>query len=238
MSLLTIIQDASIECSLLKPSTAFANTDPAIVRLVRLSEKVGQRLMKVFDWQVLTKEKTYTSVATEEQTSFFEADFDRFIPETMWNRTDQYLIAGPVTAREWQDLKATNYSDTANRKLRYRGGSALITPTMPAGKTIAYEYVSNQWCQSSGGSGQTAWAVDTDTGVIDEELLTLGTIWEYLANEGLPNNTQAEAYESRFNTLIENDRPGDDILISGDIFGGYRHYSGAPGVAGSGGLFQ
>ena len=242
MSLLTICQNASDELEILEPTSVIGNPNSEVQKLLRLANKVGYRLMKVFNWQVLTKETTYTSVATEEQTSFLAADFDRFCPETMWDRTDQYLISGPITGTEWQGLKATTYSDTEHRKFRYRGGSVYIIPTMSAGKTIAYEYISKNWCQDSSLTGQSVWAADDDTGILDEELITKGVVWEYLNAESLPNASQAAAYEEYFNILIENDRPNEDILVAGAIFGGSRgrgsrHFTGGPPVRGSGGLF-
>ena len=242
MSLLTIMQDASVEVSLLKPSTAFANTDPAIVKLVRASEQVGRRLAKIFDWQVMTKERTFTAVGTEEQTGIFTGvtDFDRFIPETFWNRGEQFLISGPISAVEWQGLKATSYSDTERRKFRHRGDSVYVIPTLTSGDSIAFEYVSTGWCKKSDGTLQTSWILDTDLGVIDEELLTLGTIFQYLANEGLDSGVAARNYQEYFELLTENDQPSDDVLVAGDLFGGVsqgRHFGGAPPVAGTGGLF-
>lgn len=240
MSLLTIIQGAADETEILRPTSVISNTAPEVQKLLRLANKVGDRLMVVFPWQILSNEKIYTSVGTEEQTSFFESDFDRFITETMWNRSDIFMISGPITAQEWQGLKATSYSDTEHRKFRHRNDSMFIIPLIDAGKTIAYEYVSKNWCQSSGSVGQSAWAADNDTGIINEELITRGVIWEYLNAESLPNATQAASYEEYFELLIRNDRPSEDILVAGDIFSGSRgsrHYTGTPPVSGSGGLF-
>ena len=240
MSLLTIVQAVADEVDILRPTSVISNNNSEVQKVLRLSNKVGDRLMKVFPWQILSIEKIYTSVGTEEQTNFFETDFDRFLPETMWNRSDIFMISGPITAQEWQGLKATSYSDTEHRKFRFRGDSMLIIPLIDAGKTIAYTYVSKNWCQSSGSVGQTAWAADDDTGILDEELITRGTIWEYLNAESLPNATQAASYEEYFELLIRNDRPTEDILVAGDIFSGSRgsrHYTGTPPVSGSGGLF-
>ncbi len=242
MSLLTIGQNVAREVGVIQPTAITTATDPDVAKILRLCNKVGERLQKIFDWQVLTKERTFTSVATEEQTGIFTGitDFDRFVPETFWDRTAQDLISGPITAVEWQGLKATSYSNTEARKFRHRGGLVYITPTMAAGKTLAFEYISTDWCESSGAVGKSAFTADTDVGRISEELITRGVIWEFLVNESLPAEGAAHAYEEYFQALAENDRPGDDILVAGDIFGGSsqgRHFGGAPPVSGSGGLF-
>lgn len=240
MSLLTIIQDAAVECKIIKPTSVIGNTAPDTENLLRLANKVGDTLMRVFDWQILTKEHTFSSVATETQTGILPADFDRICKETFWDRTDQYLIAGPVTQTEWQGLKAVTFSTEENRKYTIRGGNILIIPTMEGGKTLAFEYVSNQWCQDASSTGQTSWAADTDTGVINEELITRGVIWEYLTAEGLPNASQAASYQDYFKTLIKNDKPKTKIASAGDIFTGTsrgRNFTGDPAVTGGWGLF-
>lgn len=229
MSLLTIIQDAADEVGVLQPSSVINNNDQGVKQLLRLSNRMGWTLMKAFDWQVLTKEDTFTSTATEEQSGILNSDFDRFLRETMWDRTDIIFISGPITAVEWQGLKAQDYAETQFPKFRYRGGSVYIIPTLDAGNTIAYEYVSKNWCQSSGGTGQTEWADDTDTGVLDEELMTRALVWAYKNAEGLPAEEAAFSYESYFRMLCEQDQPDANIMVAGDIFATTgRRFLGAP----------
>lgn len=228
MSLLSIVQDIADEAGLTRPSAAYGSTDPAIQQVVRVVNKVGKRLVTEAPWQALRKEKTFTGVAGETQTSIIPADFDRFIPETFWDRTNNVLFSGPVTSTEWQGLKAGSYSDTSLPRFAYRGGDVLIIPGLDGGESLAFEYVSTQWCQSSGGTGQTAWAADTDTGVLDEELLTLGGLYELLAALGQPSQAAAAQYQARMKRLLGNDQARVDVLSAGDIFGGGRHFSGAP----------
>ena len=237
-----MVQNACDEVGIIKPSAVAASTNPELEKMLRMANKVGKRLQKIFDWQILTKERTFTSVGTEEQTGIFTGitDFDRFIPETFWNRSQQFLISGPISSVDWQGLKATSYSDTERRKFRHRGGLVYVIPTLSSGDTIAFEYVSKNWCAKADATPQSSWILDTDTGLLDEELMTRGIIYEYLANEGLPSQGAAHAYEEYYQALTENDRPSDDILTAGDMFGGVsqgRHFGGAPPVAGTGGLF-
>lgn len=236
MSLLTIIQGAADEVSVTRPSTVVASTDPEVQTLLRLSNKVGLRLMKIFPWQALVAEHTFTALGQEEQTAILPSAFNRFVSESFWNRTTVKLVSGPSSPVEWQGFKANSYSDANNPKFRYRGNTVYLLPAPTAGDTLAFEYVSKNWCESSGGTGQTAWAADTDVGVLDEELLTLGLIYEYLQGEGQPSVEAARHYEDCFNTLIDNDQPNAQILVAGDIFEGFRHFSGTPAVSGSGSI--
>lgn len=232
MSLLTICQAVADEAGIEpRPTSVIGSSQPVVLRLLRYANKTGTQLMKKVAWQVLRKERTFTSVATETQTSILPSDFDRFVPETFWNRSSQELITGPVTGKEWQSLKASSYSSTP--KFAYRGSAVLVIPTPSAGDSFAFEYVSKNWCQSSVGTGQSAWAADIDTGVLDEELMTRGLKYVYLTDEGLPNAQAANDFDDYFNTLLSNDQPDSGIMLAADIFGtaSGRHFSGTPEIA-------
>jgi len=234
MTVLSIVQDTTKQTGVIAPPvTVIGNADPGVEKLLRLSNKLGKRLMTAFPWQVLRVEDTFTSVATETQTAILPADFDRIIKETFWDRTTPVIITGPSTAEEWQGLKARSYSNTRYPKFAYRGGAILVQPTLAAGKTLAYEYVKKNWCQSSGGTDQSAWAVDTDVGILDEELMTLGLVYLHLVSEGLPSNVEAKDFDDYFKTLTKNENPKAGVLTAGDIFGSGRHYGGVPGALSS-----
>jgi len=219
---LKIIQNAADEIGLAQPATGIGNGAVETLKMIRYADKVGNALMKSFHWQILTKEKTFTSVASETQTStILEADFDRFIPETFWDRTAAFLMTGPTTPKEWQNLKATDYNNTGSRKFRLRGDSILVIPTPTAGLAYAYEYVSNKWVDiAASGTPKVAFTLDTDIPLINSELLTLGIIYEYLDGDGLPAVSAAKTYLDMFKLLAKNDQPSSGTLLAGDIFGG------------------
>lgn len=233
MSLLTICQDAADEIGITRPSTIASNTSDEAFKLLRYANRVGYRLMKAVPWQILRAEQTFTALAGETQTGILPDDFDRFIPETFWDRTNTTLVIGPVSSVEWNGLKANSYSDSTARKFILRGGAVSALPAFSGGESLAYEYVKNTWAQSSGDAAQTKFQADTDTSLIDEELLTLGVIFEYLDGEGQPSQRAAVAYEERFGVLLKNDQPTAGVMLSADIFGGARRFSGAPPTNGA-----
>lgn len=235
MTLLSLTRDAADEIGITQPATVAGNSAPEAQKLLRYANKVGNRLMKLVAWQVLRKEQAFTAIAGETQTGILPSDFDRFVPETFWDRTATRLISGPVTSNEWSGLKATVYN-SANRKFAYRGGAVLVIPVFAGGESVAFEYVSNQWALATDGTTyKTTLSVDTDTSILDEELITLGVIYEFLLGEGLPAGDAAVAYEKRFNMMIENDQPASGVMVAGDLFSGSgsRHYSGTPPAGGT-----
>ena len=231
------MQDAADEIGISQPTVGISSTDSNNLKLVRYANKVGKNLMRNFAWQALTKEQTFTALAAETQTSILPADFDRFIPESFWDRTGVNLITGPISMAEWQGLKANSYGNTSNPKFRHRGDTVLVIPTLTAGHSLAFEYVSKYWVDiAATGTPKATFTIDTDVGLIDEELLTRGVIYEFLEGEGLPSMSAAKAYLDYFKLRAKNDKPSSGILSSGDIFGGSqaRHYDGTPPSAGVG----
>ena len=92
--------------------------------------------------------------------------------------------------------------------------SLLFTPVPPAGETIAFEYASKNWCQSAGGAGQSQWIADTDTGVIDEQLMTAGIIWRWKQSKGLEFAEDFNKYEMRVANAMVRDTPAMSLNMN------------------------
>jgi hypothetical protein len=224
MTLLAICQAVADEVrTLTRPATVAGNTDPDAVALLRYANRIGTRLMKAYAWQALRKEITFAALAAEEQAAL-PADFDRIVPETLWDRTNYALISGPASAVQWQSLKADSYSDTTRPYYAYRGGKLLILPVPAAGVSIGGEYVSQNWCTDS---------ADDDLSLLEDDLMAAGIKYAYLTDEGQPNAAAAGDFNDYLGTLLANDQPTGNILSAGDLFGGGRHFAGAPSAGGA-----
>lgn len=195
MTLLTICQCVADHAGVPRPSSIIGNNDINARRLLQAAQQAGKyiaqgmiyspntgRITSVHSWSDLCTEYTFT---TDGSSSYSKpSDFKRFVGNTWWNRTGTRKLS-LVTPQDWQRFKGTN---TIAAGVEYymieRGGSILIYPTEPSGSTFAYEYVSANWCQSSGGTGQSAWAADDDVGVIDEDLIEKEARWRFLQMRG------------------------------------------------------
>jgi hypothetical protein len=195
MSLLTLIQDAARELGLSSPSSAINSSDQQIIQLVALANREGIELAKRHPWQKLTKEKTFTGTAAAAQVGALAADFDRFVDESFFNRSKKRPVFGPISPQDWQHTQAM-VASTLSESFRVRGDDVLITPT-PTTDTYAYEYISTQWCESAAGTDQSAWAVDTDVGLLSESTMTLGVMWRFLRAKGFDYAEPFRAYELR-----------------------------------------
>lgn len=186
MSLLTIVQETASDLGLRQPDVVVGSTDLTAQILFRLANQVGKHLMRYHDWQALVVAKTFTSLATQEQTNALPTnDYDRMIYNAeVWNRTSNQRFVGPTPQRYWAYL--LNGAITAGFPGYWRilGDDLNILPVMTAGQTIAFEYISKRWAASSGGTAQDAFMADTDTTLLDEELFVLEMVWRFRKSRG------------------------------------------------------
>lgn len=228
MTALTIIQNASSRLSLTSPSAVFSSTDAQIIQLRNLMNMEGKTLARRAAWTKITKEKTFSTTAAAAQTSSVPSDFGFYINETMWNRTSGRQILGPLSADDWQAHQALGITAVIDQYFRFRGAGTdaiLLGPGTPtASETVAYEYCSNQWCEAAGGTDQSAFAVDSDVGLLDEELITLGVIWRFKAAKGFDYGEDFRTYEMEVAKAIARDGGRPRI----DLAGGFAEtiYSG------------
>jgi hypothetical protein len=197
VSLLSICQDVSKQLAIGSPTAVAASTDTQARQFMRLANQEGKELARRFDWQILTKEATFTTLAAETQATVttLATDFLRIIDKSMWNRTMNQRVAGPLSPQAWQKKKASAAEAGFGNWFRIRGGLILFYPTPVAGETIYFEYISKNWCESSGGTDQDAFAADTDVSFIDEEIIKLGLLWRFLASKGADYAEEFAAYE-------------------------------------------
>lgn len=204
MTLLSVIQDAQDAIGLDRASAVANSTDQTVRTMLQLAQQEGRELARRHPWQALVTEKTFTSTATEEQSGVIPSDLDRYINESFHNRTRNRRVIGPLSPLEWQKEKAISASILTDT-FRVRGDSFLLHPTPAAGDTYAFEYVSKNWCESSGGTGQASWQADTDVGRLDEALMTLGIIWRFKKSKQFDYAEDFATYQQQVTQAIMRD---------------------------------
>lgn len=198
MSLLSVCQDAArvIGGGRIPSAIVGATADNLAQLLLALANEEGRSQMRRYAWQALQSEKVFTTTAADTQAGAVPPDFDRMIPETMFNRTRNRFVAGPMSAADWQRAKSSAIT-TINPIFRMRGNLILFTPQQTAGETVAFEYVSKNWCESNTGTRQARWLADTDVALLDEDIMALGLIWRFRQRKGLSYAEDLEIYERR-----------------------------------------
>jgi hypothetical protein len=220
-------KDAADEIGIPQPASIINNTDPSVLQLLRAANRTGKRLVTRHGWEAITKEGSFTALAAESQGTLtgIASDWNRFKNNTMYDRTSKWKISGPITDTQWQRLNAST-SSGVRHWFRIRGGKIIIWPTMTAGHSIYFEYVSKLWVDS--GTGATpavpdaaAFGNDANTIAFDEELMTLGIIWRFLKGKGLPYTEQKAEYETELGDQIMQDGAKAVINLDGGVNDGW-----------------
>ena len=177
MTLLTICQDAAKIIGITAPSAVTSSTDTSVIQLEACVNQEGRAQVRTYTWEILIKEGSHTTVAAESQGAITSIASD-------WGRFSNN----------------TNY-------FRIRGGLLLMSPTPTSGESVKFEYVSKNWVDTSGGSTANAdkFSGDSQTTVLEEELIVLGVVWRFLKLKGLPYDMQFMEYKTRMQEYTNQD---------------------------------
>jgi hypothetical protein len=209
VSLLTICQAVAEEVGVNAPSTIVGSTDRTAKQLLRLANRAGKIIAKK-DWPVLSLEWTFTTEADEASYALPD-DFGRMLSETAWDRTNYWQLRGSLSAQEWQIRKSALVTTATTRKrFRIKAASGVrkffIDPTPDAEEELVFEYISTQWCQDSGGTGQTKFAADSDVARISEDLIELSVLWRFREAKGLDYEEARAEYDAQLDSTFAEDR--------------------------------
>lgn len=219
-TLLSIIQDVADELSLDRPGTVIGSDNQTARNLLSLANRQGRDMVRMAPWTILQLTHTFT---TSNGTASYAlpSDYDRLYDETEWDRANQQPLLGPTDPVEWQTIKSGGIgTGGVYRRFRIKRDSTstvrkiYIDPTPSVdGDTLAFEYISKNWCATSGGTPAAEWANDTDVPILDADLFRLGIIVRYRRGRGLDFDSEALEYKEMFDVLVGQDRPSKTLNL-------------------------
>ena len=210
MNVLEICQRFANAVGFPEPSTAVANQAEDVMQIVELLNQEGRALSRRHDWQALTFEGTFTTVATESQGTLASIigatqQLRKIVNDTIWNRTTQQPVCGPLSNRNWQAQKALSLTGPFP-EYRIRGNTLRFDPAPTAGQSCYFEYISKCWCTDvTGATYRTNVAADTDEVLLDDEIMLAGLEWRWLRKKGLSYAEEFASYEGLVADAISGD---------------------------------
>ena len=78
---------------------------------------------------------------------------------------------------------------------RVRGDELIVTPIPTADETLAFEWVSFNWCEDNAGTGQDEWGADDDVSRLPAKLFKAGLLWRWKQAQGLEYAEDFNKYE-------------------------------------------
>lgn len=216
-TLLELIQQATDEIGIPQPSAIIGQVDDQSRQLLALANREGKDFSVLANsrggWQNLHKEYTFTTVSGTADYAL-PSDFEYFVQRSFWDGNMLWELMGPISAQEKQILRYGSVTSGPRRKFYVRGNMLYLDPEpTTTGDTIAYDYYSNAWCQSAGGTDQTKWNDDTDFYKLDEDCFIQGMKWRFLRAKGLDYGEEKKAYDSDCMRVLARDGGARDLSL-------------------------
>lgn len=142
------------------------------------------------------------------------SDYDRQIDRTHWDKSKHWEMLGPETAQQWEWL-ISGYISTGPR-VRYRifGGYFQIWPMLTTSEVLGFEYVSNGWATSSGGTAQTSFTADTDTCIFPDRLMVTALKLKFWQVKGFDTFAFQRDYDMQLGLAKSNDAGSLDLSMA------------------------
>lgn len=155
------------------------------------------------------------------------SDLNYFMVQTFWDRNFRWQLLGPLDAQEWQVLKSGISPTGPRRRFRIMDNQFNIDPvpgfsTSDNGAIEVFEYYSNAWCQSTGGTAgtpQMVWTADTDNYLLDDDTMVLGVIWRYLRAKRLSYDEEKNTYDLRIERVMARDGASRNLPLNASASG-------------------
>ena len=160
-----IINDVAVEVGLSAVIDPFGSEDRNFKQLVTLLNTSGRDLLLMRYWQDFTEEATINVVNPGDTGDYdFPSDYDRIVPDTMWDYSEDNPVLGPATSKQWQELVADTVQLQEYLVFRIQRSQIRIFPQPPSdGKEIRYEYIRNTWVESASGDLANSCVANADT---------------------------------------------------------------------------
>lgn len=223
VSLLDMIEEVTDELELPRITTIIGSVDPQARRFLRLANRQGRALMREFDWIELQRLHTFSTVLNQSEYDFPD-DYDRITIDTVWDRGMLTPIVGPIFPATWQAIKSGLIgSGIYFRRYRLLRSATTTTakftidpPSPNAGDTLAFEYISNGWCQNPAKTEVfDEFSSDNDTLLLNRDLMVMGVIWRWQKAQFLDFSASLAEYNEELDRITGRNTPSPAVSLAG-----------------------
>ena len=215
MTLLTVVRDVCAAVGVALPTTVFGSlqANRTMQEMVALANEMAQRIAyDLRDWTVLRTTATY--VGDGVTTSFaLPADFKRMLlTSNVWRSTStQEPMMFVSDVDEWVRRRSFNESGAWGEWI-LMGGRLHIAPAMGVGVSARHSYLDKNCIALASGGLSDRFTDDVDSFRLDERLLKLGMIWQWMANKGSPYAEPMGTYSDAIANAMGHDQPAPIII--------------------------
>jgi len=223
-----IINRAATELGLASVADPFASDDPNFIQLVALLNAVGEELCSAYQWEFLTQSHQIVTSSLDSGDYDLPTDFLYMIPQTGWERTNNFPVSGPLSAQDWTYLLGRNLvSTTIYASFRIQAGLFSIFPRpVVDGLDINFEYQSKNWVidnTTPPGVYTDECLQASDTVLFDKNLATRYLKVKYLEAKGLDATAATDDFTQVFSFLTNIEKGVGEIISAGSRRRGFPY---------------
>lgn len=180
-----------------------------------------------FNGQIrLEMKSTATATATPlifaRDTYDIPTDFDRFITQTWWDRTNQWRLIGPDSPQTDQLLRSGIFTSGPRRRFRqvgrrptaYRIWPPPFSGGAPAPGALVFEYVSKNWVEKADGTFAAKFTEDDDICLLDDQLVIMGVKWRMWQIKGFEYAAMQQEYLDAVSAKFAGDGGIPDLYLN------------------------
>lgn len=158
----------------------FGGNDPTLTALLNRSA----RNFSQYEYSGLRTDDTITM--TTALSYDVPTDLRYIVANTMQMQDQERYVKFPTSTSEWYYLKSRTISTGIDYKFRFQNGKLFVENPQP-GEVLQYEYLSENVVLTSGSAtgDKPRFTADTDTWLLDDDLLILDLKWRYKNEKGI-----------------------------------------------------
>lgn len=158
---------------------------------------------------------TGTGAVVLAQTAYdLPADFERITNRTTWDKTKHWEALGPEDAQQWQWLKSGYISTGPRIRWRILDNQFQVWPPMNTNEYLGWEYKSKGFVRGVGNVVKNSFTADSDTTVLDDRIIVLGTKLKYWAIKGFDTTALIQEYQRYLSVAKAQDKGAPNLSFA------------------------
>ena len=221
-SIIEITNRACDELGLARPGASglVASESPQDRQMLALLHSAGGDLLREHNWSNLIATASIVTASASVSYSL-PSDFERLIPGTGWDRTNQFPLNGNIPVQRHQYWLSSSVVAPITRKefrlfIGNNSQTLYVHPSPGDGDVLSFLYIKKHWVtnETSASAADTI-AADTDRTLYKPELMVKELKWRFRAAKGLDATVFKIEADNLREVLIARDQATGTLDMTG-----------------------
>jgi hypothetical protein len=203
-SILEILNDVLAQSGFLKRSQYFNSADPDDIQMTALANRVLLEISEFYAWSSYRVPFQIDLIEGQEVYTL-PPDLNWIVGDSSWETDGSRKVDDHISDSEWYQYKFSSLTSGGVIRARIYGDTMEVQEPFNGGK-ISFEYVSKYAVLASNGSVKEQFTSDTDTFILNDQVLALGIQAHWGQTKLLPQYQEwGENYMKKMNAAVGRD---------------------------------